>query len=110
MRSKEVGEAQGRLGAGRLQLGCWRKDELGRGGGGRGHGPSSGESERLRARGSLGKRSLSPLLPWVPRLVLRGEGESGSRGATLSARCCHVSSLSPFLTMGVYPLGSQIND
>lgn len=40
----------------------------------------------------------------------RGEGESGSRDAALSARCCHVSSLCPFPTMSVYPLGSQIND
>ena len=29
-----------------------------------------------------------------PRPALRGEGESGSRDATLGARCCHVSSLS----------------
>lgn len=59
--------------------------------------------------GSLGKRSLSPLLPWVPDLRCGGEGESGSRDATLGARCCHVSPLS-FPTMSVYPLGSQIND
>ena len=44
-----------------------------------------------------------------PRPALRGEGESGSRDATLGARCCHVSPLS-FPTMSVYPLGSQIND